>query len=70
MSLSTKIYMLCILTSKRMLAHAFAWSKTIKNTLPVVFFRSLATKLLDNLGVLWLGAFFRLFNYPLPMVGR
>ena len=24
--------MLCISTSKRMLAHAFAWSKTIKNT--------------------------------------
>ena len=34
------------------------------------FFRSLATKLLENPGVLGLEAFFRLVNYPLPMAGR
>ena len=41
-----------------------------RKALPVGFFRSLATKLLENLGVLGLGAFFRLVTYPLPMVGR
>ena len=34
------------------------------------FFRSLATKLLENLGVLGLEAFFLLVTYPLPMAGR
>ena len=33
-------WLLCILTSERLLAHAFAWSKTIKNAPPEVSFWS------------------------------
>ena len=42
------------------------WIFLLCYNLPVVFFRSLATKLLKNLGVLGLEAFFRLVTYPLP----